>query len=36
MEASEDINKTDQDESRFEGESALSEAGFEELSCYNV
>jgi len=37
MEASEDINKTDEDESRFEEESVLSESGFEELSCkYNV
>jgi len=38
MEANEDMNKSDdEDESRFEEESILSESGFEELPCkYNV
>lgn len=37
MEASEDMNETDEVESCFEEESALSESGFEELVCeYNV
>jgi len=33
MEASEDMNETDEAESRFEQESVLSESGFDELAC---